>query len=60
MGSNCRKLVRVNVQEQRGKLTIDDLDVIEVKQDQFIGRLEGRYACSKDQAEQELKSWKVK
>ena len=48
------------MKEQWGKLTDDDLDVIEGKQAQLIGRLEERYGYSKDQAEKELKSWKVK
>jgi uncharacterized protein YjbJ (UPF0337 family) len=60
MGSNCRKLVSGKVREQWGKPTDDDLDVIEGKQDQVMGRLEGRYSYSKDQAEKELKIGKVK
>ncbi len=46
------------MKEKWGKLTDDDLDVIEGKQDQLIGRLQERYGYSKDQAEKELKSWK--
>jgi uncharacterized protein YjbJ (UPF0337 family) len=60
MGSNCRKLVRVTVKEPWGKLTDDDMNVIEGKLDELIGRLQGRYGYSRDQAEKELKSWKVK
>jgi uncharacterized protein YjbJ (UPF0337 family) len=46
------------VKEKWEKLTDDDLDVIEGKRDQLIGRLQERYGYSKDQAEKELKSWK--
>jgi len=46
------------VQEKWGKLTDDDLDVIEGKKDQLVGRLQERYGYSKEQAEKELKSWK--
>ena len=40
-----------------GKLTDDDLDVIEGKKDQLVGRLQERYGYSKEQAEKELKIW---
>jgi uncharacterized protein YjbJ (UPF0337 family) len=42
------------VKEKWGKLTDDDLDVIEGKQDQLVGRLQERYGYSKEQAEKEL------
>ena len=43
--------------EKWGKLTDDDLDVIEGKKDQLVGRLQERYGYSKEQAEKELKIW---
>jgi uncharacterized protein YjbJ (UPF0337 family) len=46
------------VKEKWGKLTDDDLEVIEGKKDQLIGRLQERYGYSKEQAEKELNSWK--
>ena len=45
------------VKEKWGKLTDDDLDVIEGKKDQLVGRLQERYGYSKEQAEKELKNW---
>jgi uncharacterized protein YjbJ (UPF0337 family) len=39
------------VKEKWGKLTDDDLDVIEGKKDQLVGRLQERYGYSKEQAE---------
>ena len=48
------------MKEPWGKLTDDDMNVIEGKLDELIGRLQGRYGYSRDQAEKELKSWKVK
>ena len=41
-----------------GKLTDDDLEVIEGKKDQLVGRLQERYGYTKEQAEKELNSWK--
>jgi len=51
------KQAKGKVKEKWGKLTDDDLEVIEGKKDQFLGRLQERYGYSKDQAEKELKSW---
>jgi uncharacterized protein YjbJ (UPF0337 family) len=44
-------------QQQWGKLTNDDLDVIEGKRKQLAGRLQQRYGYAKDQAEKEIDSW---
>jgi uncharacterized protein YjbJ (UPF0337 family) len=41
------------VKEKWGKLTDDDLDVIDGKKDQLVGRLQQRYGYAKDQAERE-------
>jgi uncharacterized protein YjbJ (UPF0337 family) len=47
------KQVKGKVKEQRGKLTDDDLDVINGKQDRREGRLQQRYGYTKDQAQKE-------
>jgi uncharacterized protein YjbJ (UPF0337 family) len=54
------KQFKGHVKEKWGKLTDtgDDLEVIEGKKDQLVGRLQGRYGYSKEQVEKELKSWK--
>jgi uncharacterized protein YjbJ (UPF0337 family) len=52
------KQFKGQVKEKWGKLTDDDLQVIEGKKDQLIGRLQERYGYSKEQAEKELDSWK--
>jgi uncharacterized protein YjbJ (UPF0337 family) len=51
------KQLKGQVKEKWGKLTDDDLDVIEGKKDQLVGRLQERYGYSKEQAEKELKIW---
>lgn len=45
------------VKEQWGKLTDDDLTVIEGKRDQLIGRIQERYGVARDEAESQVKQW---
>jgi len=45
------------VQQQWGKLTHDDLDVIKGKRTELTGRLQQRYGIAKDQAERDVDSW---
>jgi len=47
------KQIRGKVKEKWGKLTDDDLDVIEGKREQLAGRLQERYGLAKDRAEKE-------
>lgn len=42
------------VKEKWGKLTDDDLTVVEGKRDQLVGILQERYGVKKEQAEKEL------
>ena len=45
------------VKEQWGKLTDDDMTVIEGKRDQLVGKVQERYGYAKDQAEKEVNDW---
>jgi len=45
------------VQLQWGKLTNDDLDVIEGKRTELAGRLQQRYGVAKDEAERDIDTW---
>jgi uncharacterized protein YjbJ (UPF0337 family) len=45
------------VQEQWGKLTDDDLDVIAGKRDQLLGRIQERHGINKDEAEKQFNTW---
>ncbi|HET6266274.1 MAG TPA: CsbD family protein [Acidobacteriota bacterium] len=47
------KQVKGKVKEQWGKLTDDDLEVINGQWDQLIGKLQQRYGLARDQAERE-------
>jgi uncharacterized protein YjbJ (UPF0337 family) len=45
------------VKEQWGKLTEDDVTVINGKQDQLVGRIQECYGVAKDEAERQVKTW---
>lgn len=51
------KQMKGKVKEQWGKLTDDDITVIEGKRDQLVGRVQERYGIAKDKAEEQVKSW---
>lgn len=43
--------------KQWGKLTDDDLDVIDGEKDKLIGKLQERYGHTREQAETEYSNW---
>lgn len=45
------------IKEQWGKLTDDDLDVIEGKREQLIGRIKERHGIEHDEAERQVSAW---
>jgi uncharacterized protein YjbJ (UPF0337 family) len=45
------------VKEQWGKLTDDDLTVIQGQREQLVGRIQERYGIAKDEAEAQVKRW---
>jgi uncharacterized protein YjbJ (UPF0337 family) len=45
------------VQEQWGKLTDDDLDQIQGRSEQLVGRLQERYGWARDEAKREVDTW---
>ena len=45
------------VQQKWGKLTKDDLDVIEGKRTELSGRLQRRYGVARDEAERQIDIW---
>jgi len=48
------KQVKGEVKKQWGKLTDDDLQVIEGQQDKLIGLVQERYGYAREKAEQEV------
>ncbi|PIJ48420.1 hypothetical protein BL250_15805 [Erwinia sp. OLTSP20] len=45
------------VKEKWGKLTDDDMQIINGKRDQLIGKIQARYGYEKDRAEKEVSDW---
>ena len=45
------------VQQQWGKLTNDDLDVVEGRRQELAGRLQQRCGYAKDEADRQIDSW---
>ena len=51
------KQVKGKVKEQWGRLTDDDLDVINGRRDQLEGKIQERYGLAKDQVNQDVNDW---
>ncbi len=51
------KQFKGQVQQQWGKLTHDDLDVIDGKREELVGRIQARYGYAKERAEQEVEKF---
>jgi uncharacterized protein YjbJ (UPF0337 family) len=45
------------VREQWGKLTNDDLDQIQGRSEQLVGKIQERYGVARDEAERQVTSW---
>jgi uncharacterized protein YjbJ (UPF0337 family) len=54
------KEVKGQAKQQWGKLTDDDLDVIDGKREELVGRLQQRYGYAKDKAESEVNDFASK
>ena len=54
------KQVKGKVKEHWGKLTDDDLDVIEGKRDQLEGRIQERYGLGQQEARNEVDNFEKK
>jgi uncharacterized protein YjbJ (UPF0337 family) len=48
-----------SVKEKWGKLTDDDLKVIDGKRERLIGKIQERYGVTKENAENEVANWTV-
>ena len=51
------KQVKGKAQKQWGKLTEDDLDVIEGSRTELAGKIQERYGIAKDEAERQIEQW---
>lgn len=59
IGGNWKQF-KGKAKEKWGKLTDDDMTVIEGKRDQLVGKIQERYGYAKDQAEKEVSDWERK
>jgi uncharacterized protein YjbJ (UPF0337 family) len=48
---------RGSAKEQWGKLTDDDLDIIDGRRDQLVGKIQERYGIAKEEAEKQSDAW---
>ena len=51
------KQVKGKAKEQWGKLTDDDLTVVEGRRVELVGKIQERYGIAKDEAERQVDSW---
>ena len=51
------RMFRGKAQAQWGKLTDDDLDVIEGRREELEGRIQAQYGYAKDKARSEVDNW---
>jgi uncharacterized protein YjbJ (UPF0337 family) len=51
------KQFKGQAKEKWGRLTDDDLDVINGRQDQLEGKVQERYGLAKDQAKKDVDAW---
>lgn len=52
--------VKGHVQKAWGKLTNDDLSVIEGDRKQLAGKIQERYGIAKDEAEKQVRDWNAR
>ena len=55
--SNKLQDVKGKVKEQWGKLTDDDLDIVDGKRDQLEGKIQERYGIARDQVRKDVDTW---
>jgi len=51
------KQMKGSLKSRWGKLTDDDLDVIEGQKDQLVGRIQERYGIAKEEAQKQVDEW---
>jgi uncharacterized protein YjbJ (UPF0337 family) len=51
------KQMKGSIKERWGKLTDDDIDIINGQNDQLVGRIEERYGIAKEEAQRQVDDW---
>ena len=49
-----------SVKEQWGKLTDDDMTIIEGQREQLVGRVQERYGIAREAAEDQVRVWEAR
>jgi uncharacterized protein YjbJ (UPF0337 family) len=61
LGSDRRQLeaaqVKGKARQQWGKLTDDELDLIEGRREELVGRIQEKYGIARDEAERQVRDW---
>lgn len=53
------KQLKGRVREKWGKLTNDDVETIQGRSEQLVGRIQERYGIARNEAERQVKDWRV-
>ena len=51
------KQMKGSVRERWGKLTDDDIDVINGQNEQLVGKIQEKYGIAKDEAQRQVDEW---
>ena len=51
------KTLKGQVQQNWGKLTNDDLDVIAGQREELVGRIQNAYGLARDEADRQVSEW---
>jgi uncharacterized protein YjbJ (UPF0337 family) len=51
------KQMKGSIKERWGKLTDDDIDIINGQNDQLVGRIQERYDIAKEEAQRQVDDW---
>jgi uncharacterized protein YjbJ (UPF0337 family) len=51
------KQIKGSVKERWGKLTEDDINVIDGKHDQLVGKIQERYGIAREAAQKQVDEW---
>lgn len=54
------KEMKGKIKQRWGKLTDDELDVVEGKRDELAGKIQQRYGIEKDEAHRQIREWERK
>jgi uncharacterized protein YjbJ (UPF0337 family) len=53
------KQIKGSVKERWGKLTDDDLDVINGQSEQLVGKIQERYGIAREAAQKQVDEWNI-